>query len=845
MRHLNRLLPLLTMLLLPVGVWGQQNVYHRSESTSSLWWDSAKPWYYLTWNSTEERPDIWPVGTRNHVFIGHNNQLSMSVNGATFQLLSLTFESGATSNRTLTTTESGRLNVSSHVRNQSTGTHTLNVSVDLAGDVSFDAANAAGTLVLQRNILLGTHTAIFTGAGTIRHDATTGIISGTGGLTKSGLGTAVLNGNHTYTGATAVDEGTLRIGGTFASSGFTVKSGATLEVNAASIINNLTVEAGGTLRLMGTGKLTVLGTLVVQEYATAILSTQIGGDLELQGDATIDGTLTHNNRAIFFRGGEDQVFGRTAAGSIDIPYVLVDKSEQADVVNLSNTTLRIAKRLTLTKGTLGGSGSSVVFLSDATGSAMVANTGEGTLTLPVTVERHIARTDDPASSFVLLGSPLATTLHGESGSLLDAVWTQATTGGDGIGAPNVFRFDESSGMNGWVGVQDLTEAVARGTGYLVGIYKDDDYGTPDGSWPKTLRVTGTWNSSENDGSPVSLPVTYTESAGAADTLRGWNLVANPFIGQLDWNAAAGWTRTGISPTYQVLTQTGAYQGYNHSTDAGFNGGTNLIQSFQGFWVKAVAASPVLTVADSAKVESQAAAFHREAPVPAIWLEIADGTRRAGTTLTFRADGALGSDLNDALHRQAESAAAMTFATGAVEGQGTFSIQHLPIDAGLLEIPLHPSNTDRDLLFRVASTRALPGQWSLYLKDDRGSVVGLEEGQDRILTASRRYTLIIDPLSSTAVDDPASRQPLAVRLDPAYPNPFNPSTVVSYQLPVFGKTRLAVYDLLGREVAVLVDGMMPAGAHTVTFDAAGLSSGIYLLRLQSAGQMRTQRITLVK
>ncbi len=83
------------------------------------------------------------------------------------------------------------------------------------------------------------------------------------------------------------------------------------------------------------------------------------------------------------------------------------------------------------------------------------------------------------------------------------------------------------------------------------------------------------------------------------------------------------------------------------------------------------------------------------------------------------------------------------------------------------------------------------------------------------------------------------------LDPAYPNPFNPSTVVSYQLSVFGKTRLAVYDLLGREVAVLVDGVMPVGAHTVTFDGAGLSSGIYLIRLESGGEVAVRRVTLLK
>src|SRR5690606_36144824 len=121
----------------------------------------------------------------------------------------------------------------------------------------------------------------------------------------------------------------------------------------------------------------------------------------------------------------------------------------------------------------------------------------------------------------------------------------------------------------------------------------------------------------------------------------------------------------------------------------------------------------------------------------------------------------------------------------------------------------------------------------------------ESGPAKVQATSSRFTLIVEPVGSTSVDDPASRQPLAVSLNPTYPNPFNPTTVIGYQISVFGQTRLAVYDLLGREVAVLVDGVMPAGSHQATFTAAGLSSGIYLVRLESAGRVETQRVTLLK
>jgi pectate lyase len=88
-------------------------------------------------------------------------------------------------------------------------------------------------------------------------------------------------------------------------------------------------------------------------------------------------------------------------------------------------------------------------------------------------------------------------------------------------------------------------------------------------------------------------------------------------------------------------------------------------------------------------------------------------------------------------------------------------------------------------------------------------------------------------------------PDGFELHPNYPNPFNPSTVIGFQLPVFGEVKLDVYDMMGRRVAVLLDGPMEAGYHHVTFDAGALSSGVYLVRMQSGGFLETQKMVLVK
>lgn len=88
-------------------------------------------------------------------------------------------------------------------------------------------------------------------------------------------------------------------------------------------------------------------------------------------------------------------------------------------------------------------------------------------------------------------------------------------------------------------------------------------------------------------------------------------------------------------------------------------------------------------------------------------------------------------------------------------------------------------------------------------------------------------------------------PAMFRLLPNYPNPFNPSTTIAWQMASSGPARVVVYDALGREVAVLADGVIAAGTHTATFDGRGLSSGLYLIRLESGGRVDVRKMMLLK
>ncbi len=88
-------------------------------------------------------------------------------------------------------------------------------------------------------------------------------------------------------------------------------------------------------------------------------------------------------------------------------------------------------------------------------------------------------------------------------------------------------------------------------------------------------------------------------------------------------------------------------------------------------------------------------------------------------------------------------------------------------------------------------------------------------------------------------------PKAFRLNPAYPNPFNPSTTITYDMAQAGPVRIEVLDLLGRSVAILSNGNQPAGTHTLQWNASRLGSGMYLIRMQAGGRQFVQKVTLLK
>lgn len=137
-----------------------------------------------------------------------------------------------------------------------------------------------------------------------------------------------------------------------------------------------------------------------------------------------------------------------------------------------------------------------------------------------------------------------------------------------------------------------------------------------------------------------------------------------------------------------------------------------------------------------------------------------------------------------------------------------------------------------------------GETNTYILTAYGAV-----GETKSVTIKEAvygYSKTVTLKLTQSTDIPGTSEiPLTLELSQNYPNPFNPTTVIHYQIPESGNTRLAVYDLIGRQVALLVNETMPSGSYSVNFDGSGLASGIYIYRLQVGDQVFTRKMMLVK
>lgn len=184
---------------------------------------------------------------------------------------------------------------------------------------------------------------------------------------------------------------------------------------------------------------------------------------------------------------------------------------------------------------------------------------------------------------------------------------------------------------------------------------------------------------------------------------------------------------------------------------------------------------------------------------------------------------------------------ITLATTACDAFGTISIPGSSYQAvRLKETDINQSFFNRQLVSTDTSTR-----FTWVTKE--GVIVEIEPASNTRLTgtipvSSIDLTLIMSTPTAVAADAVVPKTPVLAQ---NFPNPFNPSTTITYALPRSSNVVLTVHNALGQQVAILANGYQSAGNHQVRFDASGFPSGIYFYRLTTNGATLVGKMNLVK
>ena len=138
-------------------------------------------------------------------------------------------------------------------------------------------------------------------------------------------------------------------------------------------------------------------------------------------------------------------------------------------------------------------------------------------------------------------------------------------------------------------------------------------------------------------------------------------------------------------------------------------------------------------------------------------------------------------------------------------------------------------------------------------DGNPGFVDIENEDFRLRDDSPAWELGFEPIPFDKIgllDEPVHTQvkeerPSQYKLYQNAPNPFNPTTMIHFYIPHQGYVKLTVYNMLGQEVARLIDSSLTAGVHNVVFDGSDLASGIYFYRLHSGDFVKTRKMLMMK
>ncbi|MDZ7717554.1 MAG: T9SS type A sorting domain-containing protein [Balneolaceae bacterium] len=448
----------------------------------------------------------------------------------------------------------------------------------------------------------------------------------------------------------------------------------------------------------------------------------------------------------------------------------------------------------------------------------------------------------------------------------------------------------------WEPVENDDAELNTGDAVIAYVYGDDDNNGSDDGFPKTLTSsTGNW---------LNLDGSYEESffydPDQQETEDSFYLWGNPYPIAIDLCEAD----LNNIPKNAYFWNPAANDGNGDYMNLSCDGGDDVvIAPFQSIWLRLTDANNSMELPAGTYVEADVNGYFKDDEPSDRFLitmnvnsEDQQKTSFTNTTrILFDDEASTGSDLIDAPKLSSAGLAQNYLSFYSLDEENNpYALQALPTAMDeKIRIPLDIQTTEsgrftmdwnlpeshtfigsyflRDnetgevMELREGSTYSFeinPEQTSkvletLEVSGEERSAKSLEDFADLDVAASQpserlersdgstpRFELLIASVGVDGLTE-LGATPDNFTLAQNYPNPFNPTTVISYQLPVSSEVRLEVYDMLGRNVATLVNEQVSAGRHTVNFDARNLSSGVYLYRLVAGSQIMTRKLTILK
>lgn len=468
-----------------------------------------------------------------------------------------TIEAPSAGNRVKSINVTGAFNTGSLVLN-TTSNNNRDCRLEISGGIATITGNISMAGTAERNAINFTNGGTLKVAGTMSGGT---IVSGTGTVEFNSSGSQSIPG-YTYNDILISGSGTKSLSGALSVNGLNISAGD-LSIGANTLTINGTISGSGT----------ITGSSASSMVLTAANSLSMTQSSSL--------TRTLNNLTF------------NAAGTLTIA-----------------NPLEITGTLTPTAGTI-SSGGNITLVSTASAEARVATAGVGaSVSGNVVVQKYI-----PAGNgrrWLHLGAPIQNFTWSQ---LIDDILISGPGAGgfdvNGSNYPSAYTYEEyytgDCGPNGWEFPTAVSNSPASNHGLKVFFRGDRNPSRLSYNGPAPNAVTLDFTGQINAGTQT-MAVTYTNNGN--DPWDGWNFVSNPYPSAIDWNAASGWTKTRISGTIYVWNaQSGTYATWNgNSGTNGMNSGR--IAMGQGFWVKATATNPVLSMNENVKTTTATSGFFK-------------------------------------------------------------------------------------------------------------------------------------------------------------------------------------------------------------------------------------------